>query len=331
MSDKPSKKHHKKPKAKAPSDGEHKHSHSNKTQVEGMQNQELKRTKKTKKAKKGQKKDEIKGGTHPIVHPHKHQPEKGYRLTLKKHLQIPKTHQLDLKKHIKAHKIKLPSKVDLSPVCGPVLNQENLSDCASFSLTQTAEFLLRKEQETAYDLSELFTYYVTRVKILGEAPTEDNGSSLLDVVAALKTYGVSQNALWPYDTNNFSSEPSPAAFNDAATHKLTKFAPLAQNLPSIRAMLAGGYVVNVGIAVYSNFMNPDPNTGYISLPGPEDNLIGYHAVIISAYDDKAKKFTLKNQWGPDWAVHGYFQLDYAYILSSQLCISLLVLTEFQNL
>jgi C1A family cysteine protease len=54
------------------------------------------------------------------------------------------------------------------------------------------------------------------------------------------------------------------------------------------------------------------------MPGPAEPAIGGHAVMAVGYEDSKQWFILRNSWGPNWGMHGYFTLPYTYLIDSQL-------------
>jgi C1A family cysteine protease len=54
------------------------------------------------------------------------------------------------------------------------------------------------------------------------------------------------------------------------------------------------------------------------MPKKTERTLGGHAVLAVGYDDKAKRFTVRNSWGPGWGIKGYFTIPYAYLASRDL-------------
>jgi len=54
-------------------------------------------------------------------------------------------------------------------------------------------------------------------------------------------------------------------------------------------------------------------TGIAKMPKPNERVVGGHAVLAVGYDDAKKCFIVRNSWGTDWGIRGYFMLPYGYL------------------
>ncbi|CAF1343584.1 unnamed protein product [Adineta ricciae] len=63
------------------------------------------------------------------------------------------------------------------------------------------------------------------------------------------------------------------------------------------------------------------NNGYISMPDPSSLTVamtGTHAVLVVGYDDRTRHFIVRNSWGRDWGIDGYFYIPYDYLIEKRL-------------
>jgi C1A family cysteine protease len=66
--------------------------------------------------------------------------------------------------------------------------------------------------------------------------------------------------------------------------------------------------------VYESFESPAvEKTGALDLPKPEEKSVGGHAVMAVGYDDSTERFLIRNSWGADWGLQGYFTMPYVYL------------------
>ena len=74
-----------------------------------------------------------------------------------------------------------------------------------------------------------------------------------------------------------------------------------------------------GISVYESFESSAvAKSGKVPMPKPKEKMLGGHAILAVGYDDTQRRFIIRNSWGPDWGVKGYFTLPYEYVLDSNL-------------
>ena len=58
-------------------------------------------------------------------------------------------------------------------------------------------------------------------------------------------------------------------------------------------------------------------TGVVPLPGPNEQTIGGHALVLVGYQDDQKRFIFRNSWGT-WGDGGYGYIPYEYVLNPML-------------
>lgn len=223
----------------------------------------------------------------------------------------------------------LPVAVDLRSKCSPVENQDQLGSCTSFSLAGALEFLeeqalvskiaspeiLTPNQYVTF--SHLFIYYNERN--MEGTVSEDAGGQIRDGIKTLATLGAAPESLWPYDESKVFNKPSDVAYTEALNHKITTYIRL-NTLADMKHCLATGFPFAFGFTVYDSFEGPEvAKTGLVPMPNQmTDSCVGGHAVLAVGYDDKEQVVIVRNSWGPDWGLNGYFKLPYAYISNQDL-------------
>ena len=70
----------------------------------------------------------------------------------------------------------------------------------------------------------------------------------------------------------------------------------------------------MGIAVYESFESQEvARTGEVPMPGPDEKMLGGHAILCCGYNDDSQRVTCLNSWSAGWGDKGYFTLPYKYI------------------
>jgi C1A family cysteine protease len=216
----------------------------------------------------------------------------------------------------------LPSKVDLRSRCPAPYDQSQLGSCTANATGALAHFLMKKFGKGDWVPSRLALYYWTRTA--EKTPTddtvaEDAGASLHDAIHTLTRWGVPHESLWPYDIRKFKVNPPAAVSRDAYAHQLTTPLAVPQTTLATKSLLASGYPFVLGFTVYPGFeTDAAAKTGVVPMPGNDEQPLGGHAVMVVGYDDRTERFLVRNSWGRDWGMGGYFTMPYSYLLSPDL-------------
>jgi C1A family cysteine protease len=177
-------------------------------------------------------------------------------------------------------------------------------------------------------VSRLFEYYATR--LIENTVNEDSGATIRDTIKAGAQYGCADEASWPYDITKFTVKPPAALWTAAATKKISSYHSITDgDLATMKASIASGLLVGYGFQVYDYFMSQDMATkGFLDLPGSSEQLQGGHAQCLVGYNDNMVNpfranskgaFLVRNSWGFDWALSGYYWASYDYIKNTNLC------------
>lgn len=205
----------------------------------------------------------------------------------------------------------LPKSVNLKNKMSPVEDQGQLGSCTANAAAGALEFLEIKAKLPLVDLSRLFVYYNTRV--IEGTVSSDSGAMLRDVIKTLAKDGVCPESQWPYLISRFTKKPSSDCYVDGKKHTISSYHRI-DGLAEMKACLAEGYPFVFGFAVYESFESDHvAKTGTVPMPKSSEAFLGGHAVCATGYDDRTKRFKVRNSWGPDWGADGYFTMPYDYI------------------
>ncbi len=205
---------------------------------------------------------------------------------------------------------RLPARVDLRRWSPPIQYQGSIGSCTAHALLASFGYLERRAGLRPRRLSRLFLYYNARV-LEGTAATDD-GAMIRNGVKTLRKQGVCPETLWPYRVRRFAEQPPPPCYTAAIDHHVISYHRI-HGLEEMRQCLAEGFPFVFGLTTYESFEGPQvARTGRVELPkrGEEDR--GGHSVCVVGYDDRARRFLVRNSWGADWGRAGHFTLPYDY-------------------
>ncbi len=206
--------------------------------------------------------------------------------------------------------IAIPRHVNLSGQCPPIWDQGRQGSCTAHGTGRVYEFDLKK-QGMDFMPSRSFIYANSR-KMEGTFP-QDSGSSVRDAVQGIANFGVCSDSVFPYDQRVCNVTPPPSAYAEAVKHKAISYQRLNQDLTSIKACLASGYVFTFGFTVYSNFESDRTvTTGMMDMPRGSN--IGGHCVAAVGYNSN-NYLMCANSWGtsfgdPDFPGHFWMPPEY---------------------
>ena len=212
----------------------------------------------------------------------------------------------------------LPAKIDLTPHCPPVYNQGQLGSCTANAIAAAIQFdLLKQAPQAAFTPSRLFIYYNERV--MEGTVASDSGAQLRDGIKSVSQQGDCPESEWPYAIEKFRTKPPAQCYRDAVRHKAVLYQRLTPVLSQLKGCLASGYPFVFGFTVYESFESATmARTGHAPLPAAAEKSLGGHAVLGVGYDDRRQWFIVRNSWGPQWGMNGYFTLPYAYVTDADL-------------
>jgi C1A family cysteine protease len=217
-----------------------------------------------------------------------------------------------------------PPKADLRAGMPAVYDQGQIGSCTANAIAGAVEFDLLRQQLADFMPSRLFIYYNERA--MEGSIGSDAGAMIRDGVKSVAKQGVCPETEWPYDATPAdgdglfptgapaAAKPSDSAYQDALQTRATSYQRLVQNLDQLKGCLATGYPFMFGFSVYESFESEDvAKTGDAPMPGPDEQLLGGHAVLAVGYDDETQRFLVRNSWGSGWGQEGYFTLPYTYL------------------
>ncbi len=213
---------------------------------------------------------------------------------------------------------KLPAKKDLRKACPAVYDQGQLGSCTANAIGAAFEYELCKQNiKNDFMPSRLFIYYNERV--IEDSVGTDSGAMIRDGIKSVNQKGVCPEKMLPYNISKFTQKPSAACYTNAKKHLVTSYHRVTRVLNQMKGCLAGGYPFVFGFTVYESFESAAVSkTGVLNMPKKNEQTVGGHAVMAVGYDDKTKRFIVRNSWGTSWGQKGYFTMPYNYLLNAGL-------------
>lgn len=221
------------------------------------------------------------------------------------------------------------TRADLRQWCSPIEDQGNLGSCTAHAGVGLYEYFERRAFGRYIDGSRLFLYKATR-NLLGW--TADDGAYLRTTMAAMALFGVPPEKYWPYNEEDFNTEPSAFLYSYASNYQALMYYRLdgvgttkPNLLEKIKDHLRNGLPLIFGFTCYSSLDLADD--GRIPFPDKDENVEGGHAVMAVGFDDDKKivnpgnkdietkgAMLIRNSWGVEWGDKGYGWLPYEYVL-----------------
>jgi len=210
-----------------------------------------------------------------------------------------------------------PPKVDLTAQCPPVYDQGQLGSCTANAIAAAIEFDLMKEKKPVFMPSRLFIYYNERV--IEHTVDSDSGAMIRDGIKSVAAQGDAPETAWPYVIAKFTDKPPANIYREAKKYRAVQYQSITQDLTQMRGCLASGYPFVFGFTVYESFESEEvAKTGVVPMPAQNEKTVGGHAVLAVGYDDSQRRFIVRNSWGDDWGMKGYFTIPYAYLSQANL-------------
>ena len=210
-------------------------------------------------------------------------------------------------------RLRLAPSVDLRVGCSPVEDQGRLGSCTANALAGILEFLDNHIDHVYEDASRLFIYYNERA--VQKTVASDSGASLRIGIKTLAKVGCCSETSWPYDIAEFAVKPPVRCYAQAKSHRIVSYHRI-QTVAEMLACLAEGYPFVFGFTVYESFESAaTARTGVVQMPAKTERALGGHAVMAVGYDQKSKRFIVRNSWGKTWGQDGYCTMPFAYFES----------------
>lgn len=222
-----------------------------------------------------------------------------------------------------APRLEIPKRVDLRPLCSPVVDQGQIGSCTGNALAGCFEFLEIKENADPHygpeeflnnhfdPVSRLFIYWNERV--LDGTTDQDAGAQIRDGVKTLNQIGACREKRWGYSKANLFRKPGKMAFAESRGHQISEYRRIGR-LDDMKSCLAEGFPFVFGFTVFESFESDEvAKTGLMPMPKRGESVLGGHAVMAVGYEEPTQRVIIRNSWGTGWGDQGYFYMPYSFI------------------
>ncbi len=226
----------------------------------------------------------------------------------------------DIRDHVAdASELTVLDEVDPRGDLPAIFDQGQLGSCTANAVGGAVQYDAKLAGNDPGFLSRLWIYYYER-KLEGSPADQDTGAYGRDGFKVCKAVGVPVEEKWPYDIAKFSQEPPADLAEDARKHRISNYRAVPRNLDSMKAVLSNKQTVAFGFTVYESFETKEvAQTGVVPMPTRGEKILGGHEVLLVGYLKGEPNYGLvRNSWGTDWGMKGYFLMPWAYILDANL-------------
>lgn len=226
----------------------------------------------------------------------------------------------DLRDHIAdASGLKILEEVDPRKELPDVFDQGQLGSCTANAVAAAVEYDAKLNGSDPGCLSRLWIYFYER-KLEGAPTDQDTGAFGRDGFKVCQKLGVPVEKDWPYDIGKFTEQPPAKLDAEAQAHRISNYRVVPRNLDSMKAVLSNRQTIAFGFSVYESFESPEvAKTGIVPLPTRNEKTLGGHEVLLVGYlKDQPNYGLVRNSWGADWGLGGYFLMPWAYFLDTHL-------------
>ena len=130
----------------------------------------------------------------------------------------------------------------------------------------------------------------------------------------LRGWGCPPEELWPYvgDASLWPPKEEPANIDNYAKENRIFAYQRVKSSGDCKLVLVSG-LSSIVCAVEITRQWFDANSGEITMPRNDEEIIGSHCIVLAGHDYMKKTFTFANSWGTEWGDEGYGYLPYEYV------------------
>ena len=211
--------------------------------------------------------------------------------------------------------IKVLAEVDPRDDMPDPYDQGRLGSCTANAVAGAIEYDRRLDTDSSddYTPSRLDIYWGER-KLEHSPLDQDTGAWGRDGFKYARRTGVIPESDWPYDISKFADKP---AVDRHERHKIGHYKVVPRSVDSFKAVLSNRQTIAIGFTVFESFESHEvARTGVMPMPDVRrEQVLGGHEVLVIGYLNLEPHYALvRNSWGIDWGIDGYFLMPWSVIL-----------------
>ena len=200
--------------------------------------------------------------------------------------------------------------VDLRQWFPEVRDQGLEGACTMFAGSAILSYLYKRFKNQSLIFSPQFGYRSERI-IEGDI-NSDNGAQSRTMMYVLRNIGLCLETTDPYIDTGWTQPTTQYQLQEAYKYRIGAYHRVP-DLETLRSVLRSGYPASIAIKVYESFESQSTaRTGIVNLPFPNESCLGGHEVVVVGDTPEASRLLVRNSWGRDWGIDGYFWLPYSY-------------------
>lgn len=199
-----------------------------------------------------------------------------------------------------------------------VYDQKNTNSCVGQALAGALELVEMEQGTTVAKPSVWMLYEQARRIAQPKGQLVDAGAQIRDAVKALKRLGCCDEKQWP-ETKSIGVRPNILARFRGHGRKDGDYRRIRatgkERARVVGAAVRAGYPVIFGVPVSREFQRLRGAT--IAGPVKDEDIVGYHAMLVTGTRAVDSEFRWRNTWGSGWGENGYCWASDEYLAQAE--------------